>query len=192
MEQTDEELWRAYNGGDQKAFDTLFNRHKGYVFNFSLRLLNSRADAEDVTSEVFLALFNKRFTADGRAKLTTWLLTVARNACISRLRSVKHTVSLWFSKDGEDAQEWDIPDSVPQPREAAVNKENVRLIAQALKVLPPEQKEALVLREYMGKDYAEISQILDCSLEKVKVLIFRAREGLRKELLPRLKEQGPC
>ncbi len=190
MEQTDEELLRAYNSGESQAFDALFNRHKTLVFNFALRLLNSRADAEDVTSEVFLALFNKRFMPDGRAKLTTWMLTVARNASISRLRSVKHTVSMWFKNDGGDMQEWDLPDTAAQPHESAIQNENASLVAKALQKLPDEQKEALILREYMGHDYQEISQILNCSLEKVKVLIFRGREALRKELLPRLKEQG--
>lgn len=189
MNTTDEELVRAYNSGESKAFEALFNRHKGYVFNFALRLLNNRPDAEDVTSEVFLALFNKRFMSDGRAKLTTWLLTVARNACLSRLRSVKHTVSLWFKKDGDDMA-WDIADTAKTPQERAIERDNKKLIAEGLQKLPDEQREALVLREYMGKDYNEIAEILGCSLEKVKVLIFRAREGLRKELLPRLKEQG--
>jgi RNA polymerase sigma-70 factor (ECF subfamily) len=189
MNTTDEELVRAYNSGESKAFEALFNRHKAQVFNFALRLLNNRPDAEDVSSEVFLALFNKRFVPDGRAKLTTWLLTVARNACLSRLRSVKHTVSLWFKKDGDDI-EWDIPDTAKSPQEQAIDHENKKLIALGLQKLPDEQREALVLREYMDKDYYEIAEILGCSLDKVKVLIFRGREALRKEVLPRLREQG--
>ncbi len=190
MEQTDEDLWRAYTGGDSAAFETLFHRHKGKVFNFALRLLASRPDAEDVTSEVFIQLFHKRFQDNGKARLTTWLFTVARNACLSRLRSAKHVVSLWFKKDdGEDA-EWDIPDPGLSAQETVSQKERARMVRKALTRLPMEQKEALILREYFHKDYAEIADILKCSLEKVKILIFRGRESLRKELLPVLKEEG--
>jgi RNA polymerase sigma-70 factor (ECF subfamily) len=189
MEQTDQELWRAYNSGDQEAFGTLFNRHKGKVFNFALRMLGSRPDAEDVTSDTFIQLFHKRFQDDGRAKLSTWLFTVARNACLSRLRSAKHVVSLWFSKEGsEDYEQWDIPDDHDSPSEALGKRETARAVRQALSKLPSEQKEALILREYFRKDYAEISQILECSLEKVKVLIFRGRERLRMDLAGLIKE----
>jgi RNA polymerase sigma-70 factor (ECF subfamily) len=190
MEQTDKELWFSYNSGDTGAFEALFLRHKGKIFNFALRLTGSRADAEDVSSEVFVQLFNKKFQDDGRAQLTTWLFTVARNACLSRMRSAKHVVSLWFKDHAGDSKEWDIPDDSASPGAELDQKETAHVVRQALLKLPVEQKEALILREYFQKDYAEIAQILECSLEKVKVLIFRGRERLRIELAPIIKEEG--
>lgn len=188
-EKTDQELWLGYNSGDTSAFEELFHRHKGRIFNFALRLTGIRADAEDVTSEVFAQLFNKKFQDDGRAKLSTWLFTVARNACLSRLRSAKHMVSLWFRDNADGGQkEWDIPDDSAPPGAALGNREMAREVRRALLKLPVDQKEALILREYFQKDYAEIGQILECSLEKVKVLIFRGRERLREELGPLMKE----
>lgn len=190
MEQTtDEELLRAYNSGDSTAFEALFHRHKDKIFNFAQRLLGNRPDAEDITSEVFAMLCQKRFTDDGRAKLTTWLFTVARNACMSRLRSVKHTVSLWFKNDTDNDVQWDVPDTRPGPRDAMGNKDTERLVRKSLGKLPLEQKEALILREYFHKDYMEIASILNCSTDKVKVLIFRGREALRKDLHEVLKEE---
>ena len=191
MDQTDEELVRAYYGGDSKAFEMLFVRHKVKVFNFSLRMLSVRADAEDVTSDVFIQLFGKRFKDDGRAKLTTWLFTVARNASLTKLRSIKNTVSLWFKQAGTDEyHEWDVPDPGESSSEIMDQHEQALKVKKALQALPVEQKEALILREYFQKDYQEISQILGCSLEKVKVLIFRGREALRKKILGELKEEG--
>ncbi len=191
MEQTDEELWLGYNSGDAGAFEALFQRHKGRIFNFAFRLTGSRADAEDVTSDVFVQLFNRKFQDDGRAKLVTWLFTVARNACLSRMRSAKHFVSLWF-KDNADGgyKQWDIPDDSAPPGAELGKKELAQVVRQALFKLPVEQKEALILREYFQKDYAAIAQILECSLEKVKVLIFRGRERLREELGPMITEEG--
>jgi RNA polymerase sigma-70 factor (ECF subfamily) len=190
MEKTDLELVESYYQGDPQAFEALFQRHKDKVFNFALKLLNNRPEAEDVTSEVFIQLFGKRYQNQGKAQVTTWLFTVARNNCLSRLRSLKHTASLWFkNRNGQD-EEWDIADTRESARDAIDQKEKARQVKRALNNLPVEQKEALVLREYFQKDYAEIAQILECSLDKVKVLIFRARENLRKQLLPVLKEDG--
>ena len=189
IDQTDEQLWQGYIGGNQGAFETLFSRHKDKVFNFSLRLLNSRADAEDVTSEVFLQLFYKKFQYDGRAKLTTWLFTVARNGCMTKLRSAKGVISMWFKKeDDSEFESWDVVDSGPLPGDELTRRETARSVKRALLKLPQEQKQALILREYFQKDYQEIAQILDCSLDNVKVLIFRAREALRVDLKPIIKE----
>ena len=75
-----------------------------------------------------------------------------------------------------------------QPVVAVADAELAGQIKEAVERLPGEQKEAIVLREYHDMNYEEISQVLQCSLEKVKVLIFRARENLRKELRGILKE----
>lgn len=188
IEQTDEALWQEYLSGDPRGFEVLFGRHKDKVFNFSLRLLGNRADAEDVTSEVFLQLFSKKFQFDGRAKLSTWLFTVARNACMSKFRSAKGIVSMWFKNKEDEFEPWDVADTAPRPGDEIRKRETARSVKRALLKLPQEMKEALILREYFQKDYVEIAQILNCSLEKVKVLIFRARERLRQDLDGLVKE----
>ncbi|MBF0386547.1 MAG: sigma-70 family RNA polymerase sigma factor [Candidatus Omnitrophica bacterium] len=191
MERTDEELWLDYNSGDAGAFDALFQRHKGRIFNFALRLTGNRADAEDVTSEAFVQLFHRKFQDNGKARLVTWLFTVARNACLSRMRSAKRLVSLWFKNNADDGYEqWDIPDDSAPPDAELGKKETAQVVRRALRKLPVEQREALILREYFQKDYAEIAQILECSLENVKVRIFRGREKLREDLSARILEDG--
>jgi RNA polymerase sigma-70 factor (ECF subfamily) len=191
MELTDEELWEAYNSGANENFKVLFDRHKGKVFNFALRMLRNRADAEDVTSETFLQLFHKRFVDNGRAKLTTWLFTVARNASLTRLRSARHTLSMWFRNDDGTFDEREVEDTGDLPGQEMMRRETSAMVRQAIDKLPLEQKEALILREYSGKDYAEIAEIMGCSLEKVKVLIYRAREHLRESLARVIKGGKP-
>jgi len=190
MERTDEELLNDYSSGEATAFEALFHRHKGKVFNFALRMLADRAEAEDVTSETFIQLFNKRYRDTGQAKLTTWLFTVARNACLTRLRSRKLFQPMWFKRNAtDDYEEWDIPDTADPPSETLRKKELAKAVRRAVLALPEEQKEAVILREYFQKEYAEIALILDCSLEKVKILIFRGRENLRLELAAVIKEE---
>jgi len=177
---TDEELVKAYYQGDQEAFTELFDRYKARVLNFCLRILGNRADAEDITSEVFMALAERRYIMRAEAKCTTWIYTVARNACISRIRKRKHTISLWFSKDKNgEARQLDPADKCDLPPDKIIQEEHISLIRTSIAELPLDQREALVLREYQKLSYQEISVVLDCSLEKVKILIFRGREKLR-------------
>lgn len=73
-------------------------------------------------------------------------------------------------------------------RDQLNQKEIMAIVQKAIHQLPEEQKEALILREYQGFNYAEIAQVLNCSLDKVKVLIFRARNHLKDVLPPVLLE----
>ena len=75
-------------------------------------------------------------------------------------------------------------------RDQLSQKEMQVIIQNAVASLPKEQKEALLLREYQGFSYDEISQVLECSIEKVKVLIFRARQHLKETLPPVVLEEG--
>lgn len=174
--QTDEELVRAYYHGDQTAFRELFDRYKSRILNFCIRILGNRADAEDVVSEVFMALADRRYILKVDAKCSTWIYAVARNACISRIRKRKRTLSFWFNGNDNCVDPHDTQDL---PHERIIRHEHVSLIRTSLLELPLEQREALVLREYQKLSYQEISGVLGCSLEKVKILIFRGRENLR-------------
>ena len=124
-----------------------------------------------------------------QAKFSTWLYTIARNTCISKIRKRKSIFSISFGGGKEDDSEsFDIPDPKPTPNEELQKKEIAHQIKKAIHRLPLVQKEAIVLREYNELSYGEIAQILKTSLENVKILIFRAREKLRKELAPMIKE----
>jgi len=186
MEKTDEQIMLEFQTGNTEVVEMIYTRYKSQILNFSLRMLGNRAQAEDVTGEVFLALFSKKYVFHPEAKFSTWLYTVTRNSCISQMRRSKGVFSLFQSNEGEG--EWDIPDTSHDSREDALRKERTKLVRLSIKKLPAEQREALILREYHKKSYDEISQIIDCSLEKVKILIFRARDQLRNNLASYIKE----
>ncbi len=191
MEQSDEELMAAYQRGEEEAMDTIFNRYQKRIFNFALRILGQRADAEDAVADVFLNLIRSAASYRPGAKFSTWLYTVARNACFSRLRKRKNIFSLSFSRGlGETDAEWDVPDPATAGDELH-EKELGEHIKSAVGKLQVIQKEVLILREYHDLSYEEIANITGQSLSNVKVLIFRAREELRKTLGFLLKEVQP-
>ena len=189
MDKQDEEIMLEYQSGQEEAITMIFERYKNSILNFCLRILGNRADAEDVTGDVFLSLFSKRYTYDPKAKFSTWLYTIARNSCIDRIRKRKNFVSIWFTqKEDGRVDQWDIEDAQDLSREELGKKEMAAQVRLAISKLPLEQKEAIVLREYHSLSYEQIAVILNCSLEKTKILIFRARERLREELSAFLKE----
>jgi RNA polymerase sigma-70 factor (ECF subfamily) len=189
MNKRDEDLMTEFQLGQEEAMNVIFQRYKKPVFNFALRMLANRADAEDVTGDVFLILFSKKYSPQPDVKFSTWLFTVVRNNCIDRIRKRDNVFSLWFRRQGEENyEEFDLPDTQPIPSEALEQKLVEQRFRKVLTELPLEQREALILREFQQMSYHEISQVLACSLDKVKILIFRAREKLRGKLSAFTKE----
>ncbi len=191
MEKSDEQLIFEYQDGSTKSLEELFERFKRRILNFALRILGNRADAEDVTSEVFLALQTKKQLFNPKAKFSTWLFTIARNQCLDKIRNKKKMISMWFTRnDGSrEEKEWEIPDKQNLAPQELEREETIRQVKKAIENLPLEQREALVLREYQDFSYSQISEVLSCSLEQVKILIFRARENL-KSTLPSILSEG--
>ena len=183
MTKSDHELIADYQNGDSKALEMLFDRYKKPVLNYALRVTGNRADAEDVTSDVMMTIIVKKETYQPIAKFSTWLFTIARNSCINKLRRRKNIFSMWVqNNESGEFEALDVPDLENLPDHLVKEKEMTLQVRKAIEKLPDTQREALVLREYQNFSYEEISQILGCSLENVKILIFRARERLRQEL----------
>ncbi len=190
MKQSDQELMKACQAGETEAMVQLFQLNKVRILNFCYSLLRNRADAEEIAGDVFVSLMKHKHSYDPDRTFSTWLFTIARNLCFNRMRKRKQSVPLgFFSKEGHQFESWDVPDQGDDSRESLVKKERAQLVCKAIAKLPYEQKEALELRQYQGFSYAQISEILDCSLEKVKILIFRAKDNLRVQLSSLIKEE---
>ncbi len=183
MSQTDEDLIAEYQLGNVEAFEDLFQRYKGPILNFALRVLSNRADAEDVTAEVFFKLYTKKHMYQPVAKFKTWIFSIAHNACMTVFRKQKRLIPMWFRKDGEGGYEsWDVPDDQDSPVEELKKKEQQKMVRKAIQQLSKDQREALILREYHQMNYAQIAEVMSCTVDNVKVLIYRARTCLRDRL----------
>jgi len=183
MNETDEALMRAYQAGDQTAMNQLFEHNKVRILNFCIGLLGSRADAEEIAADAFVALIKHKDSYQPNRTFSTWFFTIARNLCLNRIRERRKSVTVWFAtKTGESRDSWDIADEREHSRERLEKKERGHAVRQAIAALQLEQREAIVLKQFHGFSYEEISLILNCSLEKVKILIFRAKINLKSQL----------
>jgi len=188
MIKRDEDLMIEYKSGNMDALEEIFQRYKKRLLNYALRLLSNLADAEDAVGEVFFSITAHKHY-EPKAKFSTWIYTIAHNVCIDRMRKRKKFVFLWTKRSpGSDYEHVDLPDPKPRQDDELERKDREHFVKMAVNRLPAHYKEVLILREYQDLSYDDISKVLNCSIDKVKVLIFRARERLRKEMLPLIKE----
>lgn len=190
-QKTDEELMLAHKNGNEDALEMIIDRYKHRIVCFSYRFLGNLGDAEDVAQDVFLRVHQNVINYEPQAKFSTWIYTIAHNLCISLLRKRKHFIVWSFKRnsiDGDDDKEQDILDNSKLPNEKIEEKDVSGHIKIAIEKLPLEQKEVIIMREYQGLNYQEIADILNYSLVKVKILIYRARMNLKKKLLFLIEE----
>ncbi len=159
--------------GEPEGATELFRRYSEPILRYADRLLGSRAEAEDVTQEVFLKAIVRVDQYDGRAPVASWLFAIAANACRDRLRRSGRRSSVPLESVSERAASDPLPDSV------LVESERRRLVRRAVAALSDEQREALVLARFHGMPYVEIARVLEISEGAVKTRIFRAMEKLR-------------
>jgi RNA polymerase sigma-70 factor (ECF subfamily) len=165
---SDHDLALAAAAGDRRALEVLLERHVDYVHAVCRRVLGHPEDALDAAQEAMIAVARRIGSFDGRAQFTTWLYRVATNAALDEVRRRKRRPSP--TDDGEH----DGPS--PSPAERTVTAP-IDLDA-ALARLPEDFRAAVVLRDLMDLDYAEIAEVLDIPIGTVRSRISRGRRQL--------------
>jgi RNA polymerase sigma-70 factor (ECF subfamily) len=171
----DDRTVRRAAAGDRDAARLLVETYQGRVFALASRMLagRGRATVEDAAQDTFLQVFRRlaSWKAGGRAKLSTWILTIAARRAIDELRRQRPTLRADLEAPGDARGD-----------ERAIRRELIAAIERALHDLTPELRAAFLLREYHGLDYAEIASALDVDLGTVKSRLSRARAALREQL----------
>jgi RNA polymerase sigma-70 factor (ECF subfamily) len=162
-------------------FDYLIEHYKNKIFNYSLYMLRNNMDAEDITQEVMIRIWqnvNKFNFLAARA----WIMRTTHNLCIDYLRRNKNQYQKELSIDDNLTERIEDKSNAVMPDEALNQKLLDNNIKHAVENLPERLKSPFVLYEVQGFKYKEISKILDVPLNTVKVNILRARKQLQQEL----------
>lgn len=180
----DEELMLQFQQGNEASFRTLVDRHKQRVFNFTYRFLSGNADCEDVAQEVFVKVYFSKESYKPSAKFTTWLYVVTRNTCLQALKKKGNTVSMNEKTQGKQDEIGAViaDDRTETPSDAVLSAEKRTKIAEALARLPESQRMVILLRRYDQLSYEEIAEVMSCSVQSVKSLLFRGRVSLKEFL----------
>lgn len=178
-ERADEELMLAYQGGDARAFEILYQRHRGTLYRFFLRGMSRR----DLADELFQDTWSRVITARDRyrpdAKFTTWLLQIANNLLIDHYRRQRP------EDNGESAEEAfrTTPTEVrDEPDRVLSDFEQARQMQMALAELPLDQRQAFLLRAEQELGVEEIAEVMGVGRETAKSRLRYALEKLRARL----------
>jgi len=188
------QLMMAWKGGDETAFDQLVEKYSGQVYALLTRFLGRHSGREDMVQEVFLRVIRARDRYEPRARFTTWLYRIVFNLSVNETQRAGGKGQLSLDNPGGAGADDDGPlefadERLLGPPEEMERDDLVGAVRAAISRLPETQRMALVLAKYEEMAYADIGEVLGSSEKAIKSLIHRARETLRIELAPLLKEE---
>lgn len=159
-------------------FRHAFYAHKDVLYRFVCRMTGSPNGAEDIVQECFLALWRKPDAYDAkRGALQPFLLGIARKLVLKR----------WRAEHPHDSID---EDSVICGPVDLLSRERAEMVARAVQMLPPFQRESIILAEYEDLTLEEIASATESTVASVKSRLHRARANLRRMLAPLLEEKG--
>lgn len=178
------QLVEAHRRGDPDAVGALLGAYQRRIYAVCYRMLRDEHDARDLAQETMLKILAGLDSYDGRAKLSTWVIRIAMNCCLSHLR--KRRLRRHGSLDdararapiaADDGGHGELP-----PPAGVEQDERRRLVALCLRGLDPQMRAVLVLRDMQDLEYDQIAEVLSVPVGTVKSRLFRARLALRRAM----------
>jgi len=173
-------------GGKLEAFEELVRRHTQLIYRTLMAILGNATDAQDAMQDTLLSAFKHISGFQGRAKFSTWLVSIARNTALQRLRSRKNVESLDQSEYEEDrdfrprqVRAWQ-----DNPEQCFSKSEIRQLVEKGILALPPKFRVVVMLRDIEQLSTDEVARQLGLSVPAVKTRLLRGRLMLREWLSP--------
>ncbi|MGD2058247.1 MAG: sigma-70 family RNA polymerase sigma factor [Anaerolineales bacterium] len=175
----DEFIARARDGDDE-AFREVVEAFQGPVFNLCYRMLGNAQEAEDAAQEAFLKAYRNIKRYDPDRKFLNWILSIASNHCIDRLRRRR----MQFISLDEWLPRFENPAPNPGPEQSVADQEMQEDVRQMLDRLGSTDRAAVILRYWYDYSYDEIAESLSLSVSAVKSRLHRARRFLAEQWSP--------
>ena len=174
----DERLVAQLRRGNDAAFEVLYDRHHAGVLSYCRHMLGSRDEAEDALQQAFVSAHADIVSTDKPIRFKAWIYAIARNRCLSTLRARREQPTddldrISTAGLGEEVQ----------------RRADLRELLADMQELPDDQRAALILSELGDLSHAEIADVIECEVAKVKSLVFQARSGLLER---RQARETPC
>ncbi len=177
--------------GDKGAFTQLVNRYAQRVFRVARHITKNDQDAEDVLQDTFLKAYSRLGQFEGNAKFYTWIVRVAVNEALMRIRRGKNRVTVSLDQEletSDGAIQRELPAETESPEESLSRTELRESLTQAIDSLSEIYRPVFVLRDVEGLSTEETAEMLNISLPAVKSRLLRARLQLRQKLRRFLKK----
>ncbi len=173
--------------GDISSYQEIYEVFARKVLNFIYRMVNSPEEAEDLTQETFVAVYQKLETLKDNSKFEPWLFRIARNFVYQRYRSRSPAAISIDALDENGQAVTQLADARKNPDEAFQSLELEDIVANVIAALPEKYREVFVLSALQHLSYQQIAEIVGRSLPSVKTDIHRARLEVRKRVKDYLK-----
>lgn len=186
------QLLERLRSGDRVAFERVYRKHNAAMVRVCTGIAGSRATAEEVVQDAWIAILQNIGTFEGRASLAGWMFTIAINKARSRARRDGRSVS--FDEGGEDDSlagafdgrgRWkDMPELWEEitPERILAGRRVMEHVTAAIEALPPAQRAVILMRGQQGLDAADVCAALGLSEGNMRVLLHRARLAVRAAL----------
>jgi RNA polymerase sigma-70 factor (ECF subfamily) len=172
---TDQELIRSYMNGDSNAMNVLVERYKDKIFTSIYLLVKDKYLAEDIFQDVFIRIIDTlkggRYTDEG--KFLPWAMRIAHNMCVDHFRKVKRSPSIKTSDDHDIFEVLNF--SEPGADQKIMANQSHDKIRRMVDLLPEDQREVIILRNYADLSFKEIAELTNCS---INTALGRMRYGL--------------
>jgi len=178
-------LVQAAKQGDVGAFEQLVRRYDRNIFRIAHHITQNREDAEDVVQDAFLKAYENLEQFQGNSKFYTWLVRIAVNESLMKLRRRRSDRTVSIDEDietEEDTMPREIADWSPNPEQLYRQGELKDILRKTIQGLPASFRTVFVLRDVEGLSTEETAEALDLSIPAVKSRLLRARLQLRERL----------
>jgi RNA polymerase sigma-70 factor, ECF subfamily len=183
----EQEVVNLLLAGDPATIRSFVDQYQPLVLRTARGFVRNPEDARDIAQEVFIDVLTNLHRFKGNSGLSTWIYRITVNRSLNYLRSRKRRLEhLTYSDDlgdhGKEDRLGTIDTSQKNPSEILEQKEQSRILHDAIRSLPDKQQAVFNLAEYDDLSYKEIAEIMQVSISSVESLLFRARKNLQKKL----------
>ncbi len=178
----EEALARRAQQGDDVAFDSLVDFISPRLFNYAFRLLGNRDDADDITMEALMRIYNAlpRYKWDN--PINTWMFQIIKNLCYDHMKKNNRKPLSFSEITAEDGDEPEFVDLNSNPADIVLKSADAEIIHKAINELSPDAREVLTMFDIQGMSYLEIADILNLNMGTIKSRLNRARHTLCEKL----------
>jgi len=162
---------RKIRDGDVETFEKIIDLYKQKVFNYCLRMTNNYYIAEDLAQDVFIKVYQRITTYDwSKSSLSTWIYVITRNTCLNYLRDTKKETLC------------EVEPPVLTPEDLILQEEERQRLLTALNSLSVQDRELIIMVDYLSLKYREVGEIMGIPTGTVKSRLHGIRQKLRKDL----------
>ncbi len=179
---SDEQLVELAIGENPEAFGEIVARWERKIFALCYGILTREDEAKDAAQETFIAAFRNLAKFRGDAKVSSWLHRIAVNQCLTTKRRNKSRAESFLDEENNEQERVFVAPARLSPSRTTEQRERLLLIRQAVRALPIDLKQVVIMKEFEEMTFQEISDCLDLPLSTVKSRLYTALKQLRMKL----------